>query len=569
MTENLRVVIVGGVAAGPKTAARLRRIMPEAQITMVEKGRLLSYAGCGLPYYVEGIIDQPEELFSTGTGVPRDAAYFKKERDINVLSGTEATMIDRAKKEVVVRRPSGEEARLPYDKLVIATGAGPMKPPIPGLDLKNVYFMHHPDDAVTMRSAVARGELKDIVIIGAGLIGMETAEALTNKGVQVSVVEMLDRVLPALLDKDMATIVQKYLEDQNVEFYTSDRVLEVRGDENGAVKEVQTANGVIPADGVLVATGVRPNTKLAKDAGLEIGKFGGIIVDEYLRTSDPDIYAGGDCVENISLVDGKRTFNPLGSTANKHGRIIANNIAGANEKFPGVMQTAILKIFDYTVARGGLCEDAARAAGEPLVMAIVPQQDRAHYYPGHQTIITKLIADSKSGRLLGFQIVGPGEAAKRADVLVTAMTFGATLKQIADLDLSYAPPFNTAIDAAAHAANVARNKAEGTAESLLPSEVEEKLQHGDDFVLLDVRTPGEFAKKHIPGKQVKLIPVGDLRQRLSDLPKDKEIVTYCAAGVRAYEAARILKGAGIKDVKFMDGSMTIWTYDTVTEKSER
>jgi len=392
------------------------------------------------------------------------------------------------------------------------------------------------------------------------LIGLEMAEALTRWGVHVTVVEMMPHILPGLFDEEVAAYLTRYIHSQGVDIMVGSRVTEIVGNDEGNVTKVMTSNTEIPSDIVLIAIGVRPNTKLAREAGLEIGKTGGIAVNEYLQTSDPDIYAGGDCVENVHLITGEKVFVPLGSTANKHGRIIANNIMGYKEKFKGVLGTGVVKVFGYNVGKTGLTEFQAREAGFDVVTTLCPATDNAHYYPTHKAVLLKLIADRKTKKVLGLQAAGLGETVKRVDVVATALMFGATVEDLPALDLGYAPPYSTAVDISAHAANVLRNKIDGVAKALTPMEVKRKIDGGDDFIWLDVRTTAEFKKERIEDPRIKLIPLGMLRQRLNELPRDKEIITFCKLSLRGYEAQTILDGEGYQDVKFMDGGLDAWPY---------
>jgi rhodanese-related sulfurtransferase len=315
-----------------------------------------------------------------------------------------------------------------------------------------------------------------------------------------------------------------------------------------------------------MAIGVKPNVDLARRAGIEIGAAGGIAVDEYMRTSDPDIYAGGDCVENTNRITGQKVLVPLGSTANKHGRVIGTNITGGSETFPGVLGTAAVKVFNCNVGRVGLNESQAIEAGYDVVTCLAPGNEYASYYPGGKPIVVKLVADRQNGRLLGGQVVGTGDTAKRIDVLVTALTFGANVEALAELDLAYAPPYNSAMDPLHNAANIIRNKLSGHAAGLGPVEVKKKIDNGDDFVLLDVRTNFEFIEGRIDARQLKHIPLPELRARIDELSRDSEIVIYCHRSVRAYQALRILAGAGFKNVKFIDGSIVTWPYELVIGK---
>jgi rhodanese-related sulfurtransferase len=411
--------------------------------------------------------------------------------------------------------------------------------------------------------------MKRAVVIGAGLIGLETAEALAMQGLEVTVVEALDWVLPTLLDFEVAAYVARHLRDKGVNLKFGERVLGFEGDGQGWVRRVMTRDGELDAGLVLLAIGVRPNTALAGEAGLDTGPAGGISVNRYLQTSDGDIYAGGDCVENINLITGQPMLAPLGSTANKQGRVIGSNATGGSDTFPGVLGTAVVKVFDCNVGRVGLSQWQAEQAGYQVSASLVPSHDHATYYPGSKEIMVKLVADKATRRLLGGQVTGPGEAAKRIDVLATALSFGATVDDLSNLDLAYAPPYNSALDPLHHAANVIRNKQSGQARALTPMAVKQKLDQGDDFILLDVRSPQEWETSHLEAARVKQLPLTELRDRLAELPRDAEIVTFCRSSIRAYQAQRILDSAGFDSALFMDGSLAGWPYEVVARPAKR
>jgi len=456
MDAEKNIVIIGGMACGPKTAARARRRDPKARITMVEQGSTVSEGTCGLPYYVGGRIETEKALLI------RTQQQFKEGSNVDVLGWTRATRIDRqARKVELVDVNTGATSSLPYDKLVIATGAVPFVPAsLEGKDLEGVFTLTKIADANRIIAALAVPSAKKAVVVGGGLIGMEAAEAFTDRGLDVSVVEALDHVLPGLLDEDMSAAVEKELEDKGVHLYTGQRVVRLEGDEQGKVVKVVTEKSTIEADVVLLALGFRPNSDLARDAGLEVGHLGGITVNEFLQTSDTDIYAGGDCVENVHRVSGKKVFVPMGSTANKHGRIIGTNVTGGSDTFPGVVGTAVAKVFDLSVGKVGISEDEARKAGFQPVVASGKGRDRAGYYPGALESTVKLVADAATGKVLGAQLVGVGDVSKRTDVLVTAISSGQTVEDMSHLDLAYAPPFSPAMDLLHDLANVIRGKLE-------------------------------------------------------------------------------------------------------------
>ncbi|AGL02030.1 FAD-dependent oxidoreductase [Desulfoscipio gibsoniae] len=557
-----KIVIIGGVAAGPKTAARARRVAPDAEITIIEKGKLISYAGCGMPFYLAGEVHKFDHLFETTYGVIRNEEYFWREKGVRVITRTEAKSIDRDKKEVHVENlETGEQYTVPYDKLVLATGAQPFVPPIEGLNLKGVYKLNHPDDAQQIKEYLGEVEGGEAVIVGAGFIGMETADALMKLRMFCSVVELQDQILPGVLDKDMAEVLAKKLTDQGLEFYLGHKVLKLEGDEDGHVTAVVTDQGTIETELVVVSVGVRPNVQLAKDAGLTIGQTGAIAVNDHMQTSDPDIYALGDCVENTHLVSGKKVFVPLATYANRQGRVVGDNVAGGDEVFRGILATGVLHTMGFNIGRTGLGEKQARDLGYQVVAGIYHGFDRTHYHPEHGMVLMKLVTEAGTGKILGAQALGQGDAVKRTDVLATAITMGATVEQLFDIDLGYAPPFATPIDVSMHTANIIRNKVAGLAETITVQELKQKMDRGDDMVILDVRTEPQFNMRRLKDDRVKLVVLGDLREKIDEIPRDKEIVALCALGTRSYEALRTLKGAGFKDVKYVEGGLQAWPYE--------
>ncbi len=559
MSSTSRIVVIGGTACGPKAAARARRCDPSAHITIIEQRDNLSTATCGLPYYIADVIKKESAL------VARQADYFRDVMDMEVLTGTRALAVHpKAHTVEVVNQKTDRRSAVEYDRLVIATGAIPAVPNWEGKDLTGIFTLSNIPDAAAIREYLSNLQNKAVTIVGAGLIGLEMAEAFCARGLKVTVLEALGWPLPALLDAEVAAHVEKHLRSKGVNVICGQRVTGFVGDNEKRVRKVVLGATELEAGMVLLSLGVRPNVALAKDAGLAIGATGGLSVNENLQTSDPAIYAGGDCVDVVNIVTGKKFLAPLGSTANKHGRIIGTNITGGSESFPGVMGTAVVKVFDFNVGRTGLGEAPAREAGFDIVTSLVPTFEHATYYPGARDIMVKLIADKATGRLLGGQAVGTGDTSKRIDVLATALTFRATVNDLANLDLGYAPPYNAALDPLHNAANVIRNKIAGQAKGLSPAEVKKKLDNNDRFVLLDVRSPQEWKAERIEATQVKLIPLPELRHRLDELSRDDEIVVFCRTSIRAYQAQRILDGAGFKNVKFLDGSLAAWPYKIST-----
>lgn len=558
-----KVLIIGGVACGGKTAARLMRIDPEAEVTMLEKGEYLSYAGCGMPYYVGGVVKEYKDLLSTAIGVVRDETYFRKVKNVEVKTRHMATKIDRAHKKVTaLDLTTGEEKIFSYDKLVLATGASPVKPPIKGAELNRVFTLWTMPDALAMREALDSGKVKKAAIIGAGLIGMEVVEALHDRGVEVSVIDALPHPLPAMMDREFGYRVETVLEAKGVKFYGGEKVVEIKG-ENSCVKGLKTDKRDIDADMVLMAIGVRPNTNLAREADLEIGGCGAIVVDSHMRTSDPDIYAGGDCVIGRHAVTDMLVWQPMGSTANRQGRVIADNIAGRATSFKGVQNTAIMKLFEYTVGKTGLSEEQARQSGFDAVSMTVVDPDKPHFMPQGGALIIRLVADKWSRKVLGAQLFGTGRIDKRLDVLVTAVNGGLTVDDLADLDLAYAPPFNTALDPVTHAANSMRNKIDGLVKSYSATELKQKIEERPGaIVLVDLRTPKEIdVQGQLPYEEVINIPLGQFWEKAPSLPRDKEIITYCKVSIRGWDAYSILRRLGFDNIALLEGGIVGWPFE--------
>jgi len=561
MADKLRVLIIGGVACGPKAASRLRRLDPHADITLIDRDHLVSYGACGLPYYVAGEFPNIHALTHTQVGLPRTPAFFEATKGFKVMTRTEALRIDRQKRTVLVRNlDSGQESELPYDRLVLATGGSAFKPPIDGLNLKNVWFMTHPDHARTLVEQIKDQGLSSAVLVGAGFINIEMAESLVNRGLSVTLVEMFDQILPGVLDADMAAYARIHLEDNEVGLVLGERVMALLGDGDGNVRAVKTDRQEISGDCVIVAVGTRPNDSLAREAGLHCDR--GILINANCQTSDPFIYAGGDCAMNrfVRKTVAQNLYVPLGSTANKHGRVIANHIAGRQTPFSGINGTGVVRAFDYTIARTGLTENMARQMGMDYERIVWGGPDRPHYMHNARYMIIKMIASKKDRRVLGVQVVGAGDGAKRADVAATAIYFGATLEELGDVDLAYAPPFSPPIDPIATCAHVLGNKMDGLARCISVFEAKQRMDKGD-VVLLDVREPDENKMLKMAYDPIIHIPLGQLRSRLSELPRDKDIIAFCKISLRGYEAQIILNQAGFDRVCFMEGGHEAWPFE--------
>lgn len=554
---RLKVVIVGGVAAGPKCAAKIDRLDPDADVTIVERGRLLSYAGCGLPYYIAGIVKDQSELMSSPVGVVRDIVFFQQTLNIHIMNQTEAVAIDRARKQVRVRGLlDGAEKVLDYDKLLLATGSVPIRPDIEGIDLAGIFTLHGVADAEGIKTALERGKARDVVIVGGGLIGLEVTEALAVRGCRVTIVEKLDQILRRV-DPEIALLIEKHLESRGVRILTGTEVTRFVGDGGGKVVAVETSAGTLAANLCIVAVGNRPCVELAERAGLALGPSGAIRTDDHMRTSDEHVYAAGDCVECTDLVTGQPCWVPLGSTANKQGRVAAVNICGGDDRFGPIAGTTVCRIFGCVIASTGLSEARARAAGFDAVSVLVPGPDREHFVPGAGLLKLKLVADRATRRLLGVQGVGAG-GDKRIDVAAAAIAAGLTVDQVANLDLGYAPPFGPVIDNLITAANVARNKLDGQMDSVGPLVVKGRLDAGEDLLFLDVRTPAEYDHQRL-GETV-FIPLASLRARCRELDRDRTIIAVCNYSLRAYEAALILKARGFRNVTVLEGGLEMWPF---------
>lgn len=552
--ESKRIVIIGAVASGTKTAAKARREDPYAKITLITEEAEISYASCGTPYFISDIINDSRSL------IVREPDYFRKMLNVDVLTEHRAESIDPKTKNVEIRNlKTNQSLTLTYDRLVLAVGASPNIPEFKGVQYGHIFTLHNIPSAIQIKSLIRQKKIKNALIVGGGFIALEMAESLITYGIKISLLIRRDQILSDF-DKDIALLVQNYIKTKGIQILEEDEVTEFKPDAEGNVASVITKKQTVPAELILLATSIRPNVQLAKKAGIEIGQTGAIHVNEKLETNIPDIYAVGDCVETTHLLTGKPVWIPLATTSNKHGRVAGINITGGIDTFPGIMGTFVVKVFDWTVAKTGLSEKEAIKNGFDTETIIVPSNDKPHYYPGSKRVVIMLIAEKRSGLLLGAEIIGDGVVDKRIDVVASALAGRATVEQLSKYDLSYAPPYSSPMDPVITAANVLRNKLDGKTDSISPIETKEKLERKDDFILLDVRTKPEHDRGRIRG--CLHIPLNELQSKMSQLDKSKEIVTYCGVGLRASNAHRILKNAGFEDTKFMEGSLAAWPYKT-------
>jgi len=564
MEEKKKIVVIGGSAAGPKAAARARRLDEHAEITIIQKAPDLSMASCGYPYYVGGTFNDRNMLICTPTGVIRDPNYYRNAKGIVARTETEAVKIDRQNKSLRIRDlKTGSEEEIKYDKLVIATGGVPRKIPVPGADLEGITTLQSMQDADYLRKIRDEKRIKKAVIIGGGLIGIEAAEALQLAGIEITIVEMLPQIL-TFLDWEIAKVVENHIRSKGANIILGNGVSEFLG-ENGKLTGVKLQNGTeLPCELAVVAVGVNPNVALAKEAGIALGETGAILVDKYMQTSDPDIYAIGDCVESLNLITGKKVHAPYGDLANLHGRVAGENIILGNKaEFPGVIQTGICKVFDFAAGSTGLSEKAAIESGfkkEDIETVINASPDKPGFMNG-KLLITKIVARKSDGKILGVQSVGPGDVSKQLAIWAMAIKGNLKIDDMVNADLPYAPPFSLAIDHSIAGAHIMQNKLRGLFKGISAAEVKRLVDEGKAPFIIDTRGPDEFEEMRL-GIGERLIPLGALRKRLNELPEDKNalIVCYCKISLRGYEAARILEGHGWRNVRVMEGGVVSWPF---------
>ncbi|WP_419175360.1 FAD-dependent oxidoreductase [Desulfosediminicola sp.] len=560
--QNSKIVVIGGSAAGAKAAAKARRLDQQAEITIVQKDPDLSMASCGYPYYIGGTFDERNQLLATPTGVVRNPDFFYKTKRINALVNTECTAIDRNEKKVTCRNlESGEETTLSYHKLVVATGASAAVLPVPGRELEGVSTLVSMQDTDRIHDLCASGTVTEAVVIGGGLIGVETCEALVAKGVKVTLVEMEKQVL-TFLDAQFAGLVANHMKAKSVSVRLGMRLERCLG-EDGRLTGVELANGeVLPCQLAVVAAGVRPNIGLAEAAGLEIGESRAIAVNEYMQTSDADIYAAGDCVECVNSVTGKKVYAPMGDLANLQGRVLGENLIEGNVvKFGGTQQTAICKVFDFVAGATGLSEKAAIAAGLTDFETVVNASPDKPGFMGAKLLVSKILVEKSSQKILGYQCVGSGDVSRQIATAAMAIKGRLTLDDLNCADLPYAPPFSLAIDHFIASAHIISNKLKGRIKTVTAEEVYKRVQEGNPPFFIDGRGPDEHEVLRL-GIGEKYIPLGMLRNVLGELPqeKDTEIVCFCKISLRGYETALILEANGYTNVKVMEGGIMAWPY---------
>lgn len=535
--KTMKILIIGGVAAGTKTAAKLKREDRSAEVTVITKDRDISYAGCGLPYYVGGLIENREEL------IVNTPAKYAGLTGVEVKTGKEAIALCADKKEVIVKDvETGAEEAYGYDKLVLTVGASPAKLPIEGTDLSGVFQMRTPDDAENIRSYVEENQVKKAVVIGAGFIGLEVAENLKAKGVQVTVIDFASQILPNIVDAEVAVYAKKHLLKEGIRVITGTKADAIMG--NDHVTGVKTSAGLLRCELLIMAAGIRPNTDFLQDSGLEMFK-GTILVDKTMKTNLEDVYAAGDCVMVTNRITGKTQWSPMGSSANLEGRTLAQVLTGTKKEYPGVLGTGVVKLPNLNIGRTGLTEEQAKNAGYDVVTVVAPTDDKAHYYPDAGFFITKLIADRESHKLLGVQVLGNGAVDKMVDIAVMGINMGAVLEDFENADFAYAPPFSTAIHPFVQAVYILLNKINGNLVSMTPAEY--AGGKAKDYKVVDVGlTPSIRGAVYVNLSQV--------NGEIEGLDKEEKLLLVCAKGKRGYFLQNRLRSYGYKNTVVLEGA---------------
>ena len=554
--NNKKYLIVGGVAGGATAAARIRRLTEDAEIILFEKGAYISYANCGLPYYIGGVIEERDRLFV------QTPEAFGKRFNIDVRTRSEVIAIHPEKKQVTVRSAEGKEYTENYDKLLLSPGASPVVPPLPGIQSEGIFTLRNVDDTDRIKAYMTAHQVRRTVIVGGGFIGLEMAENLKHAGSQVAVVEMAPQVMGPI-DYSMAALVHQHLQQRDVKLYLEQAV--ERFSREGDELTVYFKSGIsLKADMVLLSIGVRAETRLAQEAGLKLGEMRGIWVDAYLQTSDADIYAVGDAIEYPHPITGKPWLNFLAGPANRQARIVADNMVLGNRiHYEGAIGTSIAKVFDLTVASTGLPAKRLKQMGIPYLSATIHNGSHAGYYPGSLQMDIKITFSPTDGKLYGAQIVGYDGVDTRIDQYALAIKQGATVEQLTRLEHAYAPPFSSAKDPVAISGYVAGNILSGKMTPLYWREMQQADK--SQVTLVDVRTPDEYALGTIPGAIN--IPLDNLRERLADIPENQPVYLFCGVGLRGYLASNILKSKGYPDVRNLIGGLKTYNAATATIKT--
>lgn len=533
---SVNILIIGGVAAGTKVAAKLKRENRNNEVTMITNSKDISYAGCGLPYYVGNLIPTREEL------IVNTPESFSALTGVNVITKTQIVELNRKEKTIyALHLDTGEKQQYHYDKLVIATGASSIKPPIDGVDLKGVYFLRTPDDAVMLREAVESGNMKRAVVVGGGYIGLEVAENLSNQNVKVSVIDMAEHILPGF-DPEMAEYVENHLADHGIITFTNTKLEAILGE--GKVEKVKTEKRTMKADAVILSVGIKPNTDFLMNTGIQLMPNHTIQVNAYLQTNDEDIYAIGDCACVTNRITSQPAWSPMGSSANMEGRMAALNMNNKSLPYPGVLGTAVAKLPELNVGRTGLTSQDAEKNGYKPISVLTVVDDKAHYYPGASTFIVKIIADEDTKQFLGLQILGKGNVDKMVDIAVTALSLKASLYDLENMDLAYAPPFSTAIHPFTTTVNVLLNKIQGVLQSIAPQDY--KKGKASDYKIID-------ASRQPTIEGTYYLDLAKVNGEAEGLEKEDKLLLVCTKGKRAYLLQNRLKYYGYTNTLVLEG----------------
>lgn len=556
-----KIIVIGGVALGPKAACRCMRLAPDSEITLFDENSLISYGGCGIPFFVGGDVDNVKELCSTPYQTLRDPDYFRTMKGFEVKTNTRVTAIDRTAKTVTAKNLlTGEEMTCPYDKLVLATGAKPRPADVPGADLENVYTLTKLEAADAVRRIMESRKADSAVVVGGGFIGLEAAVAMADQwGVKVSVVEMMNQVLPGVLSETLSLMARHDLESHGVDVYTGEKVLRMEGTD-GKVTRIVTDKREIEAQLVIYSTGFLPNGQLARDAGLEVTSRGAIVVNEYMQTSDPDIYAGGDCCSIKNLITGQQGYLPLGSMANRQGRVIGTNLAGGKATFKGYVGTWAVKLFAKAFCGTGLTVEMARRSDFDAASVMVEQLDKAHFYPQHDITALELVVEKETRRVLGIQGCSANADALKAridPVAALLQHIQPTVEDISTLEAAYAPPVAAAMDVINVVGNATENVLEGRCQVLTAQEFYELWKNRDknNYFFIDARPQkaGDAIQAEEP--EWHAISLEAMQTRWNEVPKDRPVAIICNTGLRSYDAVLCLARHGITDVRHSMGGM--------------
>lgn len=560
-----RIIVIGAVALGPKAASRCKRLMPDAEVTLIDQSDRISYGGCGIPYFISDEVKNIAELQATPYGAVRNAEFFESHKDIHVLTRCRATRIDRKEKTVTVQNlADGSSSTLSYDALVLALGSSPNRPPIPGIELQGISAATNLDEAEYIKNSLVGKGVSRAVVVGGGFIGLELAVAIGEAWkIPTSVIEIAQQILPNFLSPSFARMAQQDLSSQGVSVYTDEKVLRFEG-ENGRVAKVVTNKREIPAELVIMSAGIHPNTDIARMAGLDVTEKGLLVVDNHMRTSDPDIYAGGDCVTILNEVTGKPGWYPLGSMANRQGRVIGSNISGGDACFDGAVGAWGVKLCALNAAGAGLTLETALREGFDAISVQIVQADRAHFFPSKAPMSMELVVDRKTRRVLGVQgISSAGDAlAARINPVAALLSHKVEVEEISNLEVLYSPPFASAMDIINTLGNIADNVLSGRYKPMTLEEFDAAWASREkrDFYLLDARPKAmgaAFAEKF--QELWHNIPQDEIAARLEEIPTDKPVIITCNSGLRAYEAQLVLTHAGVTNTKAVFGGVSAST----------